>query len=464
MNQNKSYKGNGLSEQQNNNNNNKKDDIYGLGDLAAPVDLGGARGVGLWKGSAPGGSTMVDTFDLSSVSAPQPMMAKQQQQKTVIQQQTIIMPNSAFGDLDSTPLSFGANPMSSKPQVMVLPSPDADEFLEFKSEPMFFVPSKCIGLNGGGLQATPAMYNEMTSVVVDESPVEVMSKFSLILDGFSNDIDYQMDEANYMISGQIFVRHFAVFFKISIWTETQERTRFEVRRSKGDSVAFNEFWNEMEQTIYDSFSNVDGYKSQFNDSDSSFDLGGLPPIDYNFDLDLDDGLQSTNLTTHDLDNFVADLEDADPSVVYSIAMLLDAFKVQSQFVQMIFNHTQFIRCIIDSALAHKDTALVRGALITLERLCESQQSADLLIQMNVLDAVVPLLAARCDLIRKYSVRVLNKLSMASAWSFTNVKMKRFAQISVKECQQKWETCRFATNDFIEQTMFDNITNKLIGVN
>ena len=63
-------------------------------------------------------------------------------------------------------------------------------------------------------------------------------------------------------------------------TET-DRTRFEFRRSKGDTIAFHEFWNEIEQIIYSQVVNVDGPKTK-NDG-----FGGLPPLeplDYNFNL------------------------------------------------------------------------------------------------------------------------------------------------------------------------------------
>ena len=207
----------------------------------------------------------------------------------------------------------------------------------------------------------------MTSVVVDESPKQVLNKFRMILSSFSNDIDFSVDEQNYVINGQIFIRHFAVVFKISIWTE-QSQSRFEFRRCKGDTVAFTEFWNEIEDILYKQFTNAQGHKSKFHD-DYEDDLGGLdefgslPPLDYNFNLDLDESMDSMNnnnqMTNKDLDNFCYDMQECDPSVVYSFAMLLDAFKVQTQFIQMVFNHNQFIKCIIESALTHQDTALVR---------------------------------------------------------------------------------------------------------
>merc|ERR1711933_399974 len=122
--------------------------------------------------------------------------------------------------------------------------------------------------------------------------------------------------------------------------------------------------DEIEEILYQKFSNVDGQKNKKKDNDN-FGFGALPPLDYNFDLDGmggdDVSLNTESLTPKDLDNFVYDIDQCDPSVVYSIAMLLDAFKVQTQFIQMIFNHAQFIKCIIESALTHQDTALVRGA-------------------------------------------------------------------------------------------------------
>merc|ERR1712087_601071 len=42
----------------------------------------------------------------------------------------------------------------------------------------------------------------------------------------------------------------------------------------------------------------------------------------------------------------------------SIATLLDAFQVQVQFVQTVLNHAAFIKCLLESALSHQDTALV----------------------------------------------------------------------------------------------------------
>mmetsp|Transcript_21391 Transcript_21391/g.34243 ORF Transcript_21391/g.34243 Transcript_21391/m.34243 type:complete len:488 (+) Transcript_21391:166-1629(+) len=482
------FSGNGKSnnEQQNykannNNNNNNNDDIHGFGSLgAAPLALGASQDHAMWKGShyAP---TMVDSdiHGLSGVSGPQQMgMVKQTQ--TAVRQQAMIISQGGMDSLDDTPLSFGAM----KPQIQVLPSLNdngmTETFDEFKSEVPFFVPSKCIGLNGGGLQATPAMYNELTSIVVDETPQQVLEKFSAILSTFSNDIDFSVDAANYIISGQIFVRHFAVFFKISIWEESGngDRTRFECRRCKGDTMGFTEFWNEIEEILYAQFTNPKGAKNDLEDTDNDandsmgdddggFAFGALPPLDYSFNLDALDvemnNDEQTAFSKDDLDNFVQDMHDCDPSVVYSIAMLLDAFTVQTQFLQMVLDHTQFVKTVIDIALKHQDTALVRGALIMLEKLCDSKGGADSLMAFRVLDGVTPLLQHDCDLIRKYAIRVLSKLSSAQSWSFNNEKLRRLATVKVSECKSKWAQSNFASNDFIQPQMFENIHQKLIKV-
>jgi len=468
------YKGNGLT----NNGNTQQQQQQDEDDLfAAPIQMGGLGSAQKWKGvtRSAAAPTMFDTHGLSQISGPQPMAAKQQQ--TVIKSQVMIAPNSAFGglaDLDTTPISFG-NPMANKlkPQLMVLPnigSAVAEDFSEFKREPIVFVPSKCLG---NGLEAAPAVYNEFQSIVVDETPKQCLAKFASILDAFSNDISYEVDAVNHVINGQIFINHLAVFFKISIWTETAnaDNARFEFRRSKGDAVAFAEFWNEIETIIYSQFGNAKGPKTKMqNNDDDSLEFGGgfgggLPAMDYNFDLDLDlDADSQVGFSNEDLDNIVAEIQEEDPFVVMSIAMLLDAFQAQSKFIQMILNHAQFIDSILQKALQHNDLALVRAALVTLERVCESEEGVQTLIALNALDRIVPLLGSANDLIRKYTVRLMAKLSTVSAWTFSNLKLKKYAQMNVAECESKWENCRFATNDFIESKMFKNINAALIKAN
>jgi len=350
---------------------------------------------------------------------------------------------------------------------------DADEdFSEFKREPMVFVPSKCLG---NGLEAAPAVYNEFQSIVVDETPKECLAKFQSILDAFSNDIVYDVDAVNHVINGQIFIDHLAVFFKISIWTETAnaDNARFEFRRSKGDAVAFADFWNEIETIIYSQFSNAKGPRTntQSDDDMSSLEFGGglgdLPAMDYDFELDMDsekEENETVGFTSDDLDNIVAEIQEEDPFVVMSIAMLLDAFQAQAKFIQIILNHAQFMDAILQKALQHQDIALVRAALVTLERVCESNEGVQTLVALNALDRIVPLLGSDNSLIQKYAVRLMAKLSTVSAWTFSNTKLKKYAQMNVKECETKWENCRFATNDFIESKMFDNINAALIKAN
>lgn len=167
------------------------------------------------------------------------------------------------------------------------------------------------------------------------------------------------------------------------------------------------------------------------------------------------------MTPKDLDNFVYDMEQWDPSVVYSIAMLLDAFQVQGQFVQMVLNHAAFIKCLLNNALSHQDTALVRGALITLEKLCETSEGAELLMSQRVLDRVVPLLNHLCELMGKYAVRVLSALSAATAtsWKFSNERLAAYAAHSVTQCRDKWAT---SSNDFVKSEMFEAIQSKLVS--
>merc|ERR1712087_809266 len=295
---------------------------------------------------------------------------------------------------------------------------DENDFSEFKAEPMIFIPSKCMG---NGLEATPAIYNEFQSIVVDETPSECLSKFRLILDAFSNDISYQVDAANHVINGQIFMAHHAVYFKISIWSESvnSDNARFEVRRSKGDSVKFQEFWNEIESIIYSKFTNPKGPSNNTDSpSSDSFGFDSLPPMDYDFELtDDENAKEDVSFSSEDLDNIVAELREEDPFVVFSLA-----------------------------------------------RVCESNEGAQLLVAYNVLDRVVPLLASQNELLQKYAVRLLAKLSTVSSWKFDNGKMRKFAQVTLKECEKKWENCRFATADFIKSTMFESINAALISAN
>jgi len=433
-------------------------------DLFAPIQMGGLGNAQKWRGvtshRSAAAPTMFDTHGLAQISGPQPMAAKQQQ--TVIKSQVMIAPNSSlngldFGGLDTTPISFGN--IKSKPQLMVLPNVVKEDFSEFKREPIVFVPSKCLG---NGLEAAPAVYNEFQSIVVDETPKQCLSKFSSILDSFSNDIAYKVDAVNHVIDGQIFVNHLAVYFKISIWTETSnaKNARFEFRRSKGDAVAFSEFWNEIETVLYAQFSNAKGRKSANGNDSDSMSMGSLPSLDYDFDLDMEKQDES-GISVDDLDQIVVELREEDPFVVMSIAMLLDAFQAQNKYIQTLLNHSAFIDCILQNALAAHDIALVRAALVTLERVCESSEGAQTLIALNALDRVVPLLGSDNDLIKKYTIRLMAKLSTVSSWTFANNKLKNYAQQSVKECEAKWTNCRFATNDFIAPKMFENINAALI---
>jgi len=455
-------------------NDEQQNDMNGNGNAfggGAPLNFGSTDDDDAYRASGGHGPTQVDTFGpFSGLGNPAPMMAKGQHQ-TGIHMETM-----AFG---SAPLSFGA-PMQSmgsmKPQIQVLPNADSNEvmdFSEFKQEPAFFVPSKC----GApcGLEATPVFYNEMTSMVVDESPDTVLRQLSTLLSGYTNDIDFVVDDKNYLIVGQVFVRNLAVFFKITVWDEGSNKTRFECRRTKGDTVAFTEFWNNMEEALHRQFGSATGYDhgdQDGDDEDEEVDLqfGALPPLDYNLTLDLGDLDEdvdgdedvASGLTPKHLGDFVYEMQHSDPSVVHSIAMLIDAVQVST--ASMLLNHAQFLQCVIGTALSHQDTALVRGALVMLEKLCDDNKSgADILIGYEVLERVIPLLNHRVELIRKYAVRLLGKLCAAKSWPLKNEKLKKFAEFSVKECRDKWSDAHFATNDFIESQMFEDIHNKLVSV-
>jgi len=443
--------------------------------FGAPLALGSNDDNNVWKGSSAQGPTQLDTFNpLSGFGGPGPMMAKGQQQ-TGIHMEAMAMPMGGLGGLDAAPLSFGA-PMGGmmKPQIQVLPNTDDDlatmDFSEFKQAPAFFVPSKCAAPSG--LQPTPLYYNEMTSIVVDQSPEQVLQSLTGILRGSTNDIDFTVDAAQFQIMGQVFVRNLAVFFKISVWDEGSNKTRFECRRTKGDTVAFTEFWNNMEEALYREFPNATGYGQDDGDEEEEEEMmfGALPPLDYNLTLDLDevdqdvDGqdVESAGLTPKHLGDFVYEMKQSDPSVVYSIAMLIDA--LQTTTASMLLSNAAFLQCVIESALTHRDTALVRGALVMLEKLCEGSESgADILVGYGVLERVIPLLNHDVDLIRKYAVRLLCKLCAAKSWTLENAKLKAFAEFSVKECRAKWQDVQFATNDFIQTQMFDDIHKKLITV-
>ena len=251
------------------------------------------------------------------------------------------------------------------------------DFAEFA--PMHFVASRCVGTNGGGLQPTPVgWYSELTSMVVDESPEEVLSKMTTLLNNFSHDIDFSIDAQNFEIHGTVFVKHFAVSFKISIWSESDssDRTRFEYRRQNSDTLGFSffEFWEQIEVQLYQNFTNARGARSERGDDLSG--LGRLPPLGYNL-LNLeglrilldggDEDEKSSGMTPEDLDDFVLDMKAWDSSVVYSIAVLLDAFQAQGQghLVQLVLNHAAFLQCILESALSHPDTALVRCVTVDL---------------------------------------------------------------------------------------------------
>lgn len=456
-------------------NDEQQNDMNGNGNAfggGAPLNFGSNDEDGAYRASGGHGPTQVDTFGFSGIGNPAPMMAKGQHQ-TAIHMETM-----AFG---SAPLSFGA-PMQSmggmKPAIQVLPNADNNEvmdFSEFKQEPAFFVPSKCAPPSG--LEATPVFYNEMTSMVVDESPDTVLRQLATLLSGYTNDIDFSVDDANYQIVGQVFVRNLAVFFKITVWDEGSNKTRFECRRTKGDTVAFTEFWNNMEEALHREFGSATGFDHGDEDDEvQDLQFGALPPLDYNLTLDLGDldedgdgdgdvdadGDGASGLTPKDLGDFVYEMQHSDPSVVYSIAMLIDAVQVST--ASMLLNHAQFLQCVIGTALGHQDTALVRGALVMLEKLCDDNQSgADTLIGYNVLERVIPLLNHEVDLIRKYAVRLLGKLCAAKSWPLKNAKLLKFAEFSVKECRDKWRNAHFATNDFIENQMFEDIHNKLVSV-
>merc|ERR1719458_2323870 len=101
-----------------------------------------------------------------------------------------------MGALGDEPFSFGMQPMGSKmmkPEIQVISNSEPEleqfDFSEFKSAPAFFVPSKC--KESAGLQATPLYYNEMTSMVLNQSPESVLRKVGSVLSEMTNDIDFE---------------------------------------------------------------------------------------------------------------------------------------------------------------------------------------------------------------------------------------------------------------------------------
>jgi len=428
---------------------------------------------GPYRASANHAPTQLDTFNpLGGLGGPQ-MMSKGQQM-TGIHMESMAFSQGGLGGLGQ-PLTFASNNTAKQPLLQVLPNDNmVMDFSEFKTEPEpFFVPSKCVAPSG--LQPTPMFYNELTSIVVDESPKQVLDKMSSILNQYSNDIDFEVDSTNFSIMGQVFVHNLAVYFKITVWDEGKNRTRFEFRRTKGDTVAFTEFWNKLEEELYQQFGNPVGFGHGQNaiapEEDFDADFGALPPLaplDYNLtNIDLDnasnDEEEATGgLTPKHLGEFVNDMKESDPSVVYTIAMLIDA--LQTSTASMLLNNGAFLQCIIESVLTHRDTALVRGALVMLAKLCEDCESgADTLIGYGVLDRVIPLLNHKLDLIQKHAVRLLGQLTAAKSWKLENEKLGQFAKYSVNECRTKWQNAQCIKNGFIQTSMLDDINKKLISV-
>jgi len=463
-------------------NDEQQNDLNGNGNAfggGAPLSFGSNaddeqyRASGGYKASGGHGPTQLGFSPFSGMDNPAPMMAKGQHQ-TAVHVETMAFGSSAPLSFDAPmqPMMGGMKEMANKqPLIQVLPNSESNEvmdFSEFKQEPAFFVPSKCGPPSG--LQQTPVFYNEMTSMVVDETPDAVLSQLSALLSAYTNDIDFRVDEANYQIVGQVFVRNLAVFFRITVWDEGSNRSRFECRRTKGDTVAFTEFWNNMEEKLHQKFASATGFEPE-DDEELDLQFGALPPLDYNLSLDLgdldgdgdeDEEDGATGLTPKHLGDFVYEMQQSDPAVVYSIAMLIDAVQVST--ASMLLNHAQFLQCVIGSALSHQDTALVRGALVMLEKLCDDNKSgADTLMRYHVLERVIPLLNHEVELIRKYAVRLLGKLCAAKSWPLKSEKLKQFAAFSVKECRDKWRNAPFATNDFIQNQMFDDIHKKLVSV-
>merc|ERR1719336_1943770 len=102
------------------------------------------------------GPTQLDTFNpLAGLGGPSQMMSKGQQM-TGIHMESLAFSQGTFGDLGGAPLSFAPSSGMKESLIQALPNDDDNmvmDFSEFKSEPAFFVPSKCVAPSG--LQPTP---------------------------------------------------------------------------------------------------------------------------------------------------------------------------------------------------------------------------------------------------------------------------------------------------------------------
>jgi hypothetical protein len=187
----------------------------------------------------------------------------------------------------------------------------------------FFVPSK-VSLPGC-LRETPPMFNELNSFLVSDSADVVLAALSQMLDSFQGDIDFTVDNKNYIVSGQVFIDNLGVSFKICIFQEL-DGTRCEVRRSCGSSVGFSNFYTTVEQAMGNTLKFVNGFES-----DSDLDSLGFPPLPLSMSLDSlgslsafgdCNGLPTLGYSDEDLSRFAQDLSE-DSFQVETLGMIYD---------------------------------------------------------------------------------------------------------------------------------------------
>lgn len=217
----------------------------------------------------------------------------------------------------------------------------------------FFVPSKLV-LNGN-LRNTPAVFNEMNSFLVSDSPTDALKACEKVFSNLDFDVIFNVDCNNFIIAGTAFITDLGIDFKLCIF-EDGNGTRFEICRCGGDSIAFHNLYECVKQSLAkclkvvcdDSF--VDDSPFFFPPL-PSFSMSSLDSLDFYADMDI------KGYNEQDLDRFAQDLNEDS----YQLETLAEVFALDKK---VIVEHKMLVDAVIGCCQS-SDIAVQRFVILAL---------------------------------------------------------------------------------------------------
>jgi len=344
--------------------------------------------------------------------------------------------NNRMMDLDVEPFPIQTKSKSCVNSTIQLINPPLnfpnENSQNFHDDMIVFVESKIpkFSNHDNAPLSPPMIYNKYSSCTIRKySATTVLQKLCELLDDYSNEIDFNVDQNSYTIEGIVFIRHYAIYWAITVWEQSANsvvNSIVEFQKRRGDCAGFQNFWNDMLKKIDEQFGveNVDDAQRCYN-----FESLFVSVFDFCEPMKFDE---------EQLNNLQEQLDDDYYEIATeALRLLCSRLESDATFSGFVLKHEGLMKTLTKTVLNHIDPTHVRGALKALQLIINAAENCinQLIGRYQVLNSVIRLLQHQQALIRKHAVRLLALLSQKE-WNLPNNQYSQI-QSQLKKLQNEW---------------------------